>query len=106
MIINNEYNLMMQHKQQRQQKWDEDKYNVEEYNMLMEQRQEKELTQHMKEKQQMSSYTVMKIKDLIRDNGEKRRNCLLENRKCKSVSLVSVHTYLTRNLWHLCGVEC
>ena len=73
MVINNEYNLMMQHKQQRQQKWDEDKYNVEEYNMLMEQRQEKELTQHMKEKQQMSSYTIMKIKDLIRENGEKSR---------------------------------
>ena len=73
MIINNEYNLMMQHKQQRQQKWDEDKYNVEEYNMLMVQRQEKELTQHMKEKQQMSSYTIMKIKDLIRENGEKSR---------------------------------
>ena len=64
---------MMQHKQQRQQKWDEDKYNVEEYNMLMEQRQEKELTQHMKEKQHMSSYTIMKIKDLIRENGEKSR---------------------------------
>ena len=71
MIINNEYNLMMQHKQQRQQKWDEDKYDVEEYSMLMEQRQEKELSQHMQEKQQMSTYTIMKIKDLIRENGEK-----------------------------------
>ena len=76
---------MMQHKQQRQQKWDEDKYNVEEYNMLMEQRQEKELTQHMKEKQQMSSYTVMKIKNLIRDNGENSR-IFCVNTKCYQFS--------------------